>query len=326
MGGSQLRLLPIVALVCVACSPAAGPTPEQVGTELESGGSWVVHASRGLITYEDRTVLWNAEELLVANCMTDHGWDYEPQPAYIMEAQLEQSVVRRRVLTWHWDDPAQAKARGYGIAESGGVPELQTPPTPNLDYAMSLSPVEQRRYAEDMNGDQGSSIHLSLPNGGEITVGKNGCLASARREIYGNVESFAEWHSVAIYFSDLIPGAVLSDPHAARAVKSWQQCMVDRAFKSFSGPDEAFSYAHRYFTDEAFERAQDDEIAQAVADAECAVAAQLRLHGDEALERLEQEMASEWLERVVTVADSLDDATQRARALVNEANPGESKS
>lgn len=312
-----MTFLPIALLACVSCSPGAevSASPHEVGSS-ERDMSWVLNAGRGLINYEERETLWNAEERLVARCMTGLGWNYEPQQAVFFEEELEDAVVRRGVEAWQWDDPDLASEHGYGIAETGGIPEPEPPTNPNLDYVMSLSPSDQVQYAEDMNGRPDESIRLPLPEGGEISVGTQGCLASARRELFGSVEAFGEWHMLSIHFTELMPGAVFSDPEVDAALTTWRQCMMEQSFPSFSNPDEAFAFAHRYFRDAEFGRAEQDEMKQAVSDATCALTADLRRHAQEALKQLEQRLADDWLERVRQAERTLDIALTRAIALL----------
>ncbi|GHJ43534.1 hypothetical protein Cs7R123_08760 [Catellatospora sp. TT07R-123] len=199
---------------------------------------------------------WNrlryAEELLIRDCMRDHGFDYFPTSA--------RPDVRD--LTYVLDDPAWAAAHGYGSDLTRQIEQSQHSGA-NVVYADRLDTDRRRRYDLAYGGSGTSQLVTTLPTGQTVTSNTDSCLATARTGLYGDLATWIGVSTVARNLTPLVGPMVTADPSYLAAQQRWSRCVTQRGYPAAT-PDE--------LRDGAAPDDRADEIARATAEAGCAAA------------------------------------------------------
>jgi hypothetical protein len=212
------------------------------------------------ITSSDATLLYDAEQRLIQDCMHRHGFSYWITP---MVKSQEHSVLQFPYVV---DDVAWARRNGFG----GGTASTAQP-DPNWRYFYMTLPISLRAdYMTALSGAEGSpGIQVTLPNGIALGHSKSGCMAAADAELYGN---YVAWFEAVNFVDSLEPLSqiqALNDPKYALAVRHWSQCIhaYGYAYPTPSSLAHAFNASpgpHSRATGRA-------SINAAVAEARCAI-------------------------------------------------------
>ncbi|WP_372727840.1 hypothetical protein [Nocardioides sp.] len=223
--------------------PATGPVgatalPPDVDTMLFPDAGWVADSVRIRV----------AEEVLVGDCLADRGHDY-PAPPYSL---LRPGAAATTPTVLADDD-------SYGLLADAKAQREVPPPSPRRADA----------WQRDLYGPAGRQGSLTLPTGIEAQFPTRGCLAAAKRELYGSSLRAARVDTeIGAFRSDVAEEAGAQAP-VRQALGAWVDCMRERGVAA-SSPHHAIDtlrteYAEHGPTPEMADR----EAVVAQADADC---------------------------------------------------------
>ncbi|MFE6775481.1 hypothetical protein [Streptomyces sp. NPDC057702] len=215
--------------------------------------------------------LFDAEERLTADCMTDRGFTYRPNPWHGPSATPADDPR-------HGDDVRTRRRAGYGSASATGADGGDTGGDPNGVYVRSLARDRQRAYMSTLYGTAQHKVSAAVPGGGVTFMYGDGCNGGAQRRLYGDLRRWMVARLVVANLDSEINRRLLADRRVTRADAAWSRCMND-AGHSFPHPAKARAVA--LGGEKADERRRPArpagkaagpsrrEIAIAVADAQC---------------------------------------------------------
>jgi hypothetical protein len=238
-----------------------------------------------------------AENLLVGKCMKAKGISYPsdvdgPAPAGGNEQVLRLDERRRD---------------GYGLFKSYSG-KGQEPPEAE-QRVRQLPPDQRAAYHKALMGSEDTRQAIQLPGGGEVGFPTTGCVAEARRQIFGDLLVSARVAHVPSALDSRISQQVDTDPAYVKAENAWRGCMKRKGY-AYQHPGDGYpDLQARYEKEGPSQRLRQQEIAIAVADAECARQAEIpaavrtaKQHGAEKLPEIEQqalrELTGSWLTAV----------------------------
>ncbi|WP_158885968.1 hypothetical protein [Amycolatopsis anabasis] len=211
----------------------------------------------------EQELLARGEERLVRHCMSRQGFVYHevaPLPA--------ENGEEHRVFPYVVDDVSWARKYGYGAvrsAQPGGQPPV---PGPNEAYVNSLPPERQRVYTVTLQG-QGGQLSVPLPHGARISASDRGCLAEARRSLYGDLPRWFRAKNIAQRVAKFVQDEVRADARYQQAVRDWAAC-IRRSGRDVADPKQLHKeLAHRTRQLDKV-AAKSLEVETAVAEATCA--------------------------------------------------------
>lgn len=208
-------------LVIAAAVPGCAAHRAQSVAPVNSDQSGPVNASQraaatALLTSDvaslrQRWYLFSAEQLLDALCMHRLGLRYlitSPGPEPITSTITEDAVGSGHPAT-------------YGVTP---IPAGYRPPEDR--YVYSLPGPVRARYVTALEGPARARGTLRLPDGQAGTYPTGGCVAAARRELYGSVRAALADPLVPQAMTRLF-GVFLSSYHPyLAALHAWHQCMT----------------------------------------------------------------------------------------------------
>lgn len=200
-------LAAVTAVVTVGCSPAAdGPQAAAPGKQRD-------------LSYAEQITVERGEEILVGTCMRKHGFRYW--------TGLIASVADRQGHGYVLTDVAWAKRYGYG-RELRERAERARLAHRNTAYARKLTERDLVRYNEALDGtlDKGV-VKVELPTGGTVWTPRDGCRATAMKELYGDLPTWFRAKKTAQSLTALYAPDIVADPRFTRAVHAWAACMRD---------------------------------------------------------------------------------------------------
>lgn len=226
---------------------------------------------------------WEAEaiennkltEELVAECMTEEGFEYLPQTNNISFGSGGGEF-----------DPESKEwvaQYGYGAVNYPGRDEQQeeTQKDPNEDYVMSLSESEQAAYYEVLWGPQPSEEEMNAEEGYQPTWEQQGCFGKASHEVQGEDPMQSEKHKPVIDAMQAFWEKQPEAPEMSEVDAAWASCMADNGQSGFAKQSDAqnsiYDELNAYYekqTDYVEDDPELDEIAEreitlALADLDC---------------------------------------------------------
>jgi hypothetical protein len=286
-------------LVAVGCSKAPA-APKAVGHSN-------IPLSSGLDEDEERLLSY-AEATLASRCMAKRGLKYV--------ARMAPRDDRRRAK-WGTEDVAYARKHGYGVELASSVDKfVREDPNANL----GLSPDQQRTWEEAYFGTDSTRIRVTLPDGDQYEAPGTGCLAEARKELYGDLQQ----QTRLFYYMQALrldaANMVKADPAYLAAVDRWRRCMQSRGY-SYPNPlgaieDATLSY--RRFGPKGHARARTREIQIAVADATCGKQSKLVAVATEKERLYQSQVMQEHEGDVVAFHELYSVALGRAKRLLDQ--------
>lgn len=204
-----------------------------------------------------------AMEQTIAGCMQARGFRYTPA-----------GYRPRTGEPLRFGDIAAARDHGFRIVDA---PNDEPPDTPDLD---GLSPAQARAWSVALLGEpvlpgQEHQLDVITVTVGDFTIltRRNTCLEVARREIAGDAAAWLEAPAQIEDLANQVRAKVARDPRMIVLEREWEQCMSDAGFGGLT----RLTQTERIQADlAAGRRSRDqirtDEIALAVASAECDVA------------------------------------------------------
>jgi len=270
----------VAALALAACSPASDgdkgdDRPESpLSAYLSSiwGGDLSTEEQEARYTEQQKK-----SEELVAQCMSEEGFDYTPNIQSV-------SFSSGNDIEWKPDDRDWVTQYGYGMVNYPGRDE---PPTdqqeyvdPNQDYVSSLSESEQTAFYEALYGPSPTEEELNEDGSYEYDWTKAGCQGWAQHESGANPMMDEEFESINDAINDFYT-KMAEDPGFAKIDADWASCMADAGHSGFAKQADAQTSIsdklNEYYNgqtayvedDPKLAALGEEEVALAIADLDC---------------------------------------------------------
>ncbi|KOX15796.1 hypothetical protein ADL05_14290 [Nocardiopsis sp. NRRL B-16309] len=272
-----------------------------------SAGQQDRHSSTPHITPEQESLLATAEQLLLRECMENHGFEYQ-----IVSDDTPTGVEEFRYLI---DDPEWALEHGYGTELRREAVRAREN-DPNQRYFENLSPQRRAQALVAANGPAPVGLTATTPDGMELARSDQGCRSQADRELYGDLASWFQARTTADALPALRYQSVAQDPRYLEAVRPWAECMR-AAGHDYATPADirsALLAPHEALPPE-------QEVGLALAEAHCALDSGLARTATELEEEHGQELRERHRSALHTHRRLQTDALPRARLIVDEAEP-----
>lgn len=212
------------AMLLSACSSDPAPTKTQDQTPTQA--TITSPLDEYLAVLDDRTSLveWETStfilrEEVVAQCMTDKGFEYIPRPAPKEAPPLPPAQPM---------DESWVAANGFAHPDDDGLAFIW-PEDTNTAYIQSLSASARDAYQEALMGAPLTEDEYAALSGEDLLL-RQGCFgqASLAQEAIDPAFSndFAEFRDSL----EEVEAAVFRDPVMAAVVAQWSDCMADAGF------------------------------------------------------------------------------------------------
>jgi hypothetical protein len=296
--GRAIFALGVSGSLVVACTnPAA----------RESGDAATKDAMIALVASPPE--LEHAESVVIAQCMALHGLRYPPLRLDPPKGWIRDITGLGAPMTIQ-----EARTRGYGdrlLATSRNV----DPQAATKRYKASLRPAKRHEY-DGILDPRRPVIRLTLSDGWIVMASTKGCVARARRRLYGSVLNFLKVFYVPqeIWrFNDrMVASSVVQE-----ALRIYATCMRREGYRANS-PQRALTSAIQRFGHTRMwgDQISKQERALAVQDAKC----QIDSHIYPVMHNALFSAAAEWLRRnqtlILTLASIQGLALMRARSVL----------
>ncbi|MGP3916407.1 hypothetical protein [Nonomuraea sp. 10N515B] len=161
-----------------------------------------------------------AEQALIQECMTRHGFRYWP-PAQLSAEERKGSKFMLTDVNW-------ARRNGYGGQLRNRVMAAKAG-NQNHVYATGLPAGELARYNRALDGgDAASTMTVRLPAGGSVTSRTGGCTAEAYERLYGDRSTWLRVSTIATNLQPLYMPDLVDDRRFVAVLRNWSQCMAGR--------------------------------------------------------------------------------------------------
>ncbi|MEJ2854197.1 MULTISPECIES: hypothetical protein [unclassified Saccharothrix] len=260
---SRVTVSLLAAVVVLAGCASARPAGGAAAVVLDRAALDLV-AGTGTVAADDR-LLRSAEDELIRRCMTAAGWPEQPEPP--AGPSVDSHDDERH------PDREKRSVIGYGFHDAyRGASPVPEPEPPAKQLALL--------------GTHAARSHIDLPSGRRFDFSTDGCLAEARAALYGTPEraarSFYTVQDAALALAPRIP----ADPDYRRGLDAWSTCMAERGHHHPTPTAARTAMSDRYRAEGVSPALREQEVALAVADADCALTAGLPQLGETVVERL----------------------------------------
>ncbi len=257
-------------------------------------------------------LLAQAEAGLVAQCMARAGLRYIP-----WETWAQRTFGPPMRLGGLGAPLPLETARENGYAELiDRVPEEDDPDTTLAQYLASLSDGGLDNYFRHLDPESSPEARITLHSGARVGAATTGCVAEARRHMYGSVARFLEIHN----FQNELMGRrteVDADLRVERASATYRLLMRDAGHVVADTADARRQANERFGnTRRLSDPVSEDELGLALVDAGCQQSSGINEATEEAL----IDVVSAWLidndPRIRALHDAMGEAVARARAVL----------
>ncbi len=169
-------------------------------------------------------------EELVAECMSDQGFEYIPvdQTQY---SSFDYDYAERETEEW-------VAANGYGVNLSEEQKEEQDSQfedfvDPNSDYVQSLSESESTAYYEVLYGPQPSEDELNEDGSYEYSWEDGGCYGVSQHEVSGDQAYDQDEFKPIFDAMSALYEDQSKDPRMKELNAKWASCMADAGYDDF---------------------------------------------------------------------------------------------
>ncbi|MEU1146905.1 hypothetical protein ABZ380_15125 [Streptomyces sp. NPDC005901] len=206
-----------------------------------------------------------AEEELIRQCMTARGFRYIKAP---------DDTTPVKTAADYAISPQQAEERGYGLRAQ--LESTANAPRDANNDALSALPASRReKWQTAFSGGRAAPmVKVSVPEVGQMQTRDGGCIAKARRQLYGSLEQFLKLLTFQGNFAGQMEQRAARDPRVTALNGRWSACMTKRDHPGLAEPSKAAVRAGDTYRSRNAEDAFTFERAIAEADATC----QQRLH------------------------------------------------
>ncbi|MGO1055467.1 hypothetical protein [Crossiella sp. CA198] len=247
----------VLAVVLMAGRPSGRPALADPAFEL---------ITRTGAYHRQQHILSTAEERLVAACMSARGHHYP-----VADQPFTDRTDEERTL-----GTERRRDQGYGLSPGA----LGPAPRSAVDqHADSLPEPTRTAYTTALLGPDDQRRAVRLPGGGQADFASQGCVAEARRNLFGDLMTWARVAHVPEAYGNRLARELPRHPFFRAAVEQWRTCMAGRGHP-FNGLDEPREHlARRYAAEGPGEALRQQEITLALTDADCAHAAGVHQRG-----------------------------------------------
>ncbi|MFI5496762.1 hypothetical protein [Actinoplanes sp. NPDC051859] len=291
----------LVAGMIVGAGLLAGCSHEQPAgsrTMLRLDSAAVDLVAGTATEHDEARLLARAENELIRRCMAAQG---QPYATELPRTESATDAVTR-------PDLASRRSVGYGLAaayaRTGGEDPLRA----------ALPPGRQAGYDQALSG-AGTRQRSVTIDGTTLGYDTDGCIATSRADLYGNLDRQAVLILVQQKARLRIDVAVRDDRRYRAAVTAWSGCMTATGHR-FATPDDARSRLSEQFAQHGAGTAlRQTEVAVAVADAKCAADSGLVSAAAEVARDFLSRLPDEILQHLPDAVDTRRVALDRAAAL-----------
>lgn len=286
-------------------------------------------------TDKQARLLYEAEEVLVKQCMNERGFEY------IRNSYDDDSLLDYQPEIIEPGDIAAAKVKGYGLAESlsnmsrgnqddtGHVLSGQSvslpPEAPNDNLVSKLSVGQQQEWKRAFMGeistdrDTKSDSQVSVENpltGSIITWDSNSCIAVAEGQLYGSSVELELNANVRYALEHQVYSAAEEDVDYQVAISQWQNCMFGYGYE-FERPEQVVEVLVSEFKSGNISKEQlrDKEIEIATLDATCYQQASVNEAYNAVLKRSEKSVLSERSQQIEELSVAIENAVNIAKGI-----------
>ncbi|WP_374010250.1 hypothetical protein [Leifsonia sp. LS-T14] len=210
---------------CTASGSAAALSPKDSPLVKMLGSAFGADNSEAL-REQERTV-----QKLVAQCMTDEGFEYTPNDRGVAVIGVDE-MAKQQTEEW-------ISKNGYGMSVS---PTEDSPADPNDDYVASLSESQQQAYYAALHGEQPPTEDGTIREYDEKTAG---CYDKSYRKANGG-KGFA-WqdkkYAPLLEKMNAIEEKTEKVPAVKAAAAKWSECMADAGYSGLKKQQDAVEYA-----------------------------------------------------------------------------------
>ncbi|QYM76713.1 hypothetical protein [Leucobacter luti] len=246
--------LAVAALALTGCSsdgktkaePEEGPLSKYMSALWSDGEMTQEQLDKDNLKIED----------LVAECMTQEGFEYKPNTSnggVVYAAGDDENAGP------DWGTEEFAKEYGYGIIDSPGMSAMDSAPEeeyvdPNQDYINSLSESEQTAFYEVLYGPGPSEEEMAAMEEGDGSFTSDwttqGCYGKAQHEIQkdtpGGMAPYEDPEFTELFDSmNEVWNAAYDEenpsPEIAQLNRDWADCMAEAGFPDLTSPTAAQS-------------------------------------------------------------------------------------
>ena len=288
-------------------SKDAGATDDYTPGPLEK--MWTeAYGTGDVVDPADSNAQQNRVEQMVAECMSEQGFEYTPVDYSQMDEGFSEMPVEGDGPQWGTEE--YAKEFGYGITtwEDEGTPTQEPLPVdgesewtdPNQEYVESLSESAREAYYEALSGPQPTEEEMESGDW-EYDPANAGCYGKASDEVWnsgGNIFEDEKYKGL-IDEMNLIYTQAENDPKITEVKAAWSACMADAGYPGLADSGAAqetiYSELNAFWekgeepTEEVLAPLREKEKAIATADFTCSKKADINKVQIEVQHKLEQE-------------------------------------
>jgi hypothetical protein len=236
--------VPRVALMaCVigsgplAAGCSASPSSSAATVKLTGPQIAVLTDAKGAdVTY---ALAHNATETLIEQCMHARSLTYYPSFDSAADtttlAPIVPGVPQASIgLT-------ARQADGYGFyteaVQRAAHPGAENQPDVEDKYVASLTADVRQRYLLALRGPLSQTVSVTIPGAGTAQIEAGGCVAGARRQVYGSLANFILATTGWSQMTGQLYSAVQADPGFSAVIAKWSVCMAAHGYKYPSPED-----------------------------------------------------------------------------------------
>jgi hypothetical protein len=201
----------------------------------------------------NQRILLTAVRVLDAKCMARQGFGYPTSPTPLTNPEDEAAVI----------DLAGRERKGYGLTTDAAA-------QPSNPYFDSLSPAVKQRYELALLGPASATTEVGIA--GSIRVRTQGCEAGSRRELAGDVVTWARIDYIPQSLNNTLVGRMTSTQEYRAALSAWRSCMAAHGYPYATPEDARKALAAEYSAQGNTPTLRQREIVVAVVDGKCAAA------------------------------------------------------
>ncbi|MFD7440994.1 hypothetical protein [Streptomyces sp. NPDC059909] len=296
-----------LALVLGGCSTAGEASPDERKSAQRAQAA--LDASR-----EDKQMAADAELKLIRRCMVQKGFTVFPDDGGASAPESERAPGSPTLET--------AQKIGYGLDPRRTANEKGT--QTSSDAFDQLPDSKKAAHTLAMYGRDDEQVTYEFGSG-KVSIGKTGCMAEVRKELYDDLETYLRLHwTVTNTVNSDTGDAVAESTDVKDALGRWSACMKEAEHTGFKSPDDARKEASTGFEglgpedEQALDKAQDREIAIAVDDAKCARGSRLNQSLSTARADAAAKVLAEHESEIIAWRDLMTKAADNAQRLLQK--------
>lgn len=224
------------------------PSKPDAGVREAINGLFSGEGIRAAAQYED-----------IYRCMASHGFHYIKPPIGAKDVNPTMPTQLGYGIS-----VSEAQSRGYGIKS-----HLDNGPA-EIDQTAGLSAAQKQAWGVAFFGrEDGPTVRVNLPGGGQVEENAEGCLAEARIKIYGSLEQQMRLQNLAGNLPLMARQRANADPTMKNLNAVWSKCMNGKGFTGLATPKDARDRAADFHHRLSPAAATQQETRLAVGDASC---------------------------------------------------------